>query len=117
MKKLLPAVAVLASHQGAQAEDKAVQIKRDGLGLNGNLSLASGKTVKDGVMLLAPMAYDEKAERDTYQAKYGKPTAEAVKPLADGKPVKLVTIPNADHFFLDLAADDAADAIKGFLVE
>ncbi|MBF0326753.1 MAG: alpha/beta hydrolase [Alphaproteobacteria bacterium] len=289
------AVAVLGSHQNAQAE--AVQIKQGGLALNGNLSLASGKTVKDGVVLithgtlahngmevvkamqaglgergintlaislglgldnrqgmydcavphkhkhtdsldeigawlgwlkeqgaskavlmghsrggaqtalfaaerpnpmvakvvlLAPMTYDEKAERETYQAKYGKPMAEpltkaatlvkagkgaemmtdtgfiycpgatvsaasfvsyyqpdprlgvvaplakikvptlviaasddqvvkglpeAVKPLADGKTVKLVTIPNADHFFLDLAADDAADAIKGFLTE
>jgi pimeloyl-ACP methyl ester carboxylesterase len=289
------AVAVLGSHQNAQAE--AVQIKQGGLALNGNLSLASGKTVKDGVVLithgtlahngmevvkamqaglgergfstlaislglgldnrqgmydcavphkhkhtdsldeigawlgwlkeqgaskavlmghsrggaqtamfaaerpnpmvakvvlLAPMTYDEKAEREIYQAKYGKPMAEplakaaalvkagkgaemmtdtgfiycpgatvsaasfasyyqpdsrlgvvaplakikvptlviaasddqvvkglpeAVKPLADGKTVKLVTIPNADHFFLDLAADDAADAIKGFLTE
>lgn len=299
MRKLLlaavAAVAVLGSHQNAQAE--AVQIKQGGLALNGNLSLASGKTVKDGVVLithgtlahngmevikamqaglgergintlaislglgldnrqgmydcavphkhkhtdslddigawlgwlkeqgaakavlmghsrggaqtalfaaerpnplvakvvlLAPMTYDEKAERETYQAKYGKPMAEplakaaalvkagkggemmkntgfiycpdatvsaasfvnyyqpdsrlgvvaplakikvptlviaatddqvvkdlpeAVKPLADGKKVKLVTVPNADHFFLDLAADDAADAIKTFLTE
>ncbi|CAA7614373.1 alpha/beta hydrolase [Magnetospirillum sp. UT-4] len=42
---------------------------------------------------------------------------EAVAPLADGKRVKLVTVPNADHFFLDLAADDAADAIKAFVAE
>lgn len=301
MKKLLlaavAAIAVLVTQQTASAEDKAVQIKQGGLTLNGTLSLASGKAVKDGVVLithgtlahngmevvkamqaglaergvntlaitlglgldnrqgmydcavshkhkhtdaldeiaawlgwlkgqgaskavllghsrggaqtalfaaeradamvskvvlLAPMTYDEKAERDTYQGKYGKPLAgplgkatalvkagkggemmtatdfiycpgatvsaaafasyyqpdqrlgvvaplarikvptlviaasddqvvkglpEAVKPLADGKTVKLVTIPNADHFFLDLAADDAADAIKAFLAE
>ncbi|HSV29363.1 MAG TPA: alpha/beta fold hydrolase [Candidatus Omnitrophota bacterium] len=42
---------------------------------------------------------------------------EAVKPLADAGRVKLVTIPNADHFFLDLAADDAADAIKEFVAQ
>lgn len=289
------AFAVLVSHHGAQAE--AVQIKKDGLALNGNLAPAGGKTVKDGVVLithgtlahngmevikamqaglaergfnslaitlglgldnrsgmydcavphkhkhtdsldeigawlgwlkaegaakvvlmghsrggaqtalfaaersdpvvskvvlLAPMTYDEKAEAASYQARYGKPLAEplgkagtlvkagkggemmkdtgfiycpgagasaasfvsyyqpdprlgvvaplskikvptlviaaandevvkglpeAVKPLADGKKVKLVTVSNADHFFLDLAADDAADAIKVFLAE
>lgn len=42
---------------------------------------------------------------------------EAVKPLADGKKVTLVTIPQSDHFFLDFAAEDAADAIKAFLAE
>lgn len=42
---------------------------------------------------------------------------EAVKPLADGKKVRLVTIPGADHMFLDLAADDAADAIAKFVTE
>jgi len=301
MRKLLlaavAAISMLGPHQNAQAEDKAIQIKRGGLTLNGNLSLASGNIVKDGVVLithgtlahngmevikamqaglaergfntlaitldlgldnrsgmydcavphkhkhtdsldeigawmgwlkaegvskvvlmghsrggaqtalfaaerpdpvvskvvlLAPMSYDEKAEAASYQARYGKPLAEplgkaaalvkagkggemmkdtgfiycpgatasaasfvsyyqpdprlgviaplskikvptlviaatadqvvkglpeAVKPLADGKKVKLVTIPNADHFFLDLAADDAADAIKAFLAE
>jgi len=54
MRKLLMAAvtafAVLVSHQSAQAE--AVQIKKDSLALNGNLSLASGKTVKDGVVLI-----------------------------------------------------------------
>lgn len=40
---------------------------------------------------------------------------EAVKPLADGKKVSLVTIPQADHFFLDFAAEDAADAVKAFV--
>lgn len=299
MRKLIlaaiAAVAVLGSHQNAQAE--AVQIKKDSLALNGNLAMASGKSVKDGVVLithgtlahngmevikamqaglaergfnslaitlglgldnrqgmydcavphkhkhtdsldeigawmgwlkaegvskvvlmghsrggaqtalfaaerpnplvskvvlLAPMTYDEKAESASYQARYGKPLAEPlakasalikagkggemmkdtgfiycpgatasaasfvsyyqpdprlgvvaplsrikaptlviaaandevvkglpemVKPLADGKTVKLVTVPNADHFFLDLAADDAADAIKAFIGE
>lgn len=42
---------------------------------------------------------------------------EAVRPLADGKRIKLLTISGADHFFPDLAADDAADAIKAFLAE
>ncbi|TNC96100.1 MAG: hypothetical protein FD119_1937 [Stygiobacter sp.] len=299
MRKLIlaaiAAVAVLGSHQNAQAE--AVQIKKDSLALNGNLAMASGKSVKDGVVLithgtlahngmevikamqaglaergfnslaitlglgldnrqgmydcavphkhkhtdsldeigawmgwlkaegvskvvlmghsrggaqtalfaaerpnplvskvvlLAPMTYDEKAASASYQARYGKPLAEPlakasalikagkggemmkdtgfiycpgatasaasfvsyyqpdprlgvvaplsrikaptlviaaandevvkgllemVKPLADGKTVKLVTVPNADHFFLDLAADDAADAIKAFIGE
>jgi pimeloyl-ACP methyl ester carboxylesterase len=281
MRKFLVAAvaafALLVSHLNAQAE--SVQIKKDGLALNGNLSLATGKTVKDGVVLithgtlahngmevikamqaglaerginslaitlslgldnrqgmydcavphkhmhtdsldeigawlgwlkaggaskvvlmghsrgcaqtalfaaersdpvvskvvlLAPMTYDEKAEagalvkagkggemmKDTgfiycpgatasaasfvsyYQpdprlgvvaplSKIKAPTLviaaandevvkglpEAVKPLADGKRVKLLTVPNADHFFLDLAADDAVDAIKTFLAE
>lgn len=291
------AIAVLLTYQTASAEDKAVQTRQGNLTLNGNLALAAGKTVKDGVVLithgtlahngmevvkamqagladrginslaitlslgldnrqgmydcavphkhkhtdaldeigawlgwlkgqgaskavlmghsrggaqtalfaaeradsmvskvvlLAPMTYDEKAERETYQTKYGKKLAEplgkavalvkagkggemmtatdfiycpgatvsaaafadyyqpdqrlgvvaplakikvptlviaatddqvvkglpeAVKPLADGKKVKLVTVSNADHFFLDLAADDAADAIKAFVAE
>lgn len=299
MRKFLVAAvaafALLVSHLNAQAE--SVQIKKDGLALNGNLSLATGKTVKDGVVLithgtlahngmevikamqaglaerginslaitlslgldnrqgmydcavphkhmhtdsldeigawlgwlkaggaskvvlmghsrggaqtalfaaersdsvvskvvlLAPMTYDEKAEAASYQARYGKPLTEplgkagalvkagkggemikdtgfiycpdatasaasfvsyyqpdprlgvvtplskikaptlviaaandevvkglpeAIKPLADGKRVKLLTVPNADHFFLDLAADDAVDAIKTFLAE
>lgn len=40
---------------------------------------------------------------------------EAVMPLADGKKVRLVTVANADHMFLDLAADDAAEAVAEFL--
>ncbi|MBF0166676.1 MAG: alpha/beta fold hydrolase [Alphaproteobacteria bacterium] len=40
---------------------------------------------------------------------------EAVKPLADGKKVRLVTIPDADHFFNNFAAEDAAEAVAGFL--
>jgi pimeloyl-ACP methyl ester carboxylesterase len=290
-------LALLASRQSAQAGDKAVQIKWSGLTLNGALSLASGKTVKDGavlithgalahngmeiikamqaglaergfnslaitlslsldnrkgmydcaaphrhkhadaldeigawlnwlkergvakavlmghsrggaqtalfaaerpdpvvskVVLLAPATYDEKAAAAQYQARHGRSLAEplaramslvkagkggemmkgvgllrcpggavsaasfasyyqpdprlgvvaslskikaptlviaaandevvkglpeAVKPLADGKRVKLVTIPDAGHFFLDLAADEAADAIKTFLTD
>lgn len=301
MRKLMlaaiAAVAVMGSHPHAQAEEKQVQINHNGLALNGALSLATGKTARDGmvlithgtlahngmelikamqsglaghgintlaitlglgldnrqgtydctmphkhkhtdaldeigawlgwlkeqgvakavlmghsrggaqtalyaaerpdpmiskVVLLAPMTYDEKAERGQYQAKYGKNLAEplakavsavkagkggglmtdtgfiycpgatvsadsfvsyyqpdprlgvvsplskikaptlviaasddqvvkglpeAIKALVDGKAVTLVTIPNADHFFLDLAADDAVDAIKEFLAQ
>lgn len=40
---------------------------------------------------------------------------EAVKPMADGKKVVLKVIDDADHFFLDFAAEDAADAIDEFL--
>ncbi|MEW5729652.1 MAG: alpha/beta hydrolase [Pseudomonadota bacterium] len=300
MRKLMlaavAAVLVLGA-QAAQAEEKAVQIKQGALTLNGTLSLADGKSVKDGVVLfthgtlahngmelvkamqaalaergintlaislglgldnrqgmydcavphrhkhtdalddigawlgwlkgqgaakvallghsrggaqtalfaaerpdpvvskvvlMAPMTYDEKAEAAGYQARHGKPLAEplakaaalvkagkgaemmkdtgfiycpgatvaaasfvsyyqpdprlgvvaplsriavptlviaasddqvvkdlpeAVKPLADGKKVKLVTVPQSDHFFLDFAAEDAADAIKAFLAE
>lgn len=299
MRKVLAAavaaLVVLGAHHGAWAADKAVQIKRDGVALNGHLSLVDGKTLKDGVVLithgtlahngmevikamqagltergfntlaitlglgldnrqgmydcavphrhkhtdaldeigawlgwlkgqgaskvvlmghsrggaqtalfaaerpdpaiskvvlLAPATFDEKDLGEQYKARYGKPLSEplakaaalvkagkgaemmkdtgfiycpgatvsaasfanyyqpdprlgvvaplgkikvptlviaaaddevvkglpeAVKPLADGKRVTLVTIPNADHFFLDLAADDAADAIKDFL--
>jgi pimeloyl-ACP methyl ester carboxylesterase len=42
---------------------------------------------------------------------------EAVKPLADGKKVSLVTVANSDHMFLDLAAEDAADAVAKFLAQ
>lgn len=42
---------------------------------------------------------------------------EAVQTLADGKKVKLVIIPGADHMFLDMAADAAADAIARFVAE
>ena len=43
--------------------------------------------------------------------------AEKVKPLADGKRVRLKIIEDADHFFRDFAAEDAADAIAAFLEE
>ena len=41
--------------------------------------------------------------------------AEKVKPLADGKRIRLKIIEDADHFFRDFAAEDAADAIAEFL--
>ena len=41
--------------------------------------------------------------------------AEKVKPLADGKRIRLKVIEDADHFFRDFAAEDAADAIVAFL--
>jgi len=41
--------------------------------------------------------------------------AEKVKPHADGRHVSLVSIEGADHFFRDLYADEAADAIGDFL--
>lgn len=41
--------------------------------------------------------------------------AEKVKPLADGQRVHLVSIEGADHFFRDLYAEEAADAIAAFL--
>lgn len=40
-----------------------------------------------------------------------------VAPLADGVRVKMKTIAGADHFFRDLNADDAADAVDAFLKE
>ena len=40
---------------------------------------------------------------------------ERVRPLADGKRVRLVVIEEAGHMFLDFALEDAADAIAGFL--
>ncbi|WP_051928701.1 alpha/beta hydrolase [Thermopetrobacter sp. TC1] len=40
---------------------------------------------------------------------------EKVKPLADGKRITLRVIEDADHFFRDFAAEDAADAIAAFL--
>ncbi len=39
---------------------------------------------------------------------------EKVKPLADGKRIRLQVI-DADHFFRDFAAEDAADAITAFI--
>jgi pimeloyl-ACP methyl ester carboxylesterase len=40
---------------------------------------------------------------------------EKTKPYADGKRVQLATIDGADHFFRDLYAEEAADAISAFL--
>lgn len=40
--------------------------------------------------------------------------AEKVKPLADDEAVTLVTVEGAGHFFLDLYAEDVADAIEEF---
>jgi pimeloyl-ACP methyl ester carboxylesterase len=40
---------------------------------------------------------------------------ERTKPYADGKRVQLATIDGADHFFRDLYAEEAADAISAFL--
>jgi len=40
---------------------------------------------------------------------------EAVKPMADGDKVSLTVVDGADHFFLDFAAEDAADAVDEFL--
>ena len=41
--------------------------------------------------------------------------AEKTKPHADGKRVQVVNIDGADHFFRDLYAEEAADAISTFL--
>lgn len=41
--------------------------------------------------------------------------AEKAKPHVDGKRVQLVSIDGADHFFRDLYAEEAADAISTFL--
>lgn len=40
---------------------------------------------------------------------------QAVKPLMDGRQKVLKVVEDADHFFLDFAAEDAADAIDAFL--
>ncbi len=40
---------------------------------------------------------------------------EKVKPLVDGTRIRLRVIEDADHFFRDFAAEDAADAIADFL--
>ena len=37
------------------------------------------------------------------------------KPLADGRRIRLLTIEDADHFFRDFAAEDAADRIVEFI--
>lgn len=39
----------------------------------------------------------------------------AVGPLADGKKIHMQVLPDADHFFRDLHAEDAVDAISVFL--
>ena len=41
----------------------------------------------------------------------------AVEPLADGKKLTLKVVDEANHFFLDFAAEDAAEAIDEFLQE
>ncbi len=43
--------------------------------------------------------------------------ADAVEPLADGDKIRLVVVEDADHFFRDFYAEDAADAIVDFLGE
>ena len=40
---------------------------------------------------------------------------EQVRPLADGKRIRLKIVEDADHFFRDFAAEDAADAIAEFI--
>jgi len=41
--------------------------------------------------------------------------AERVEPMADGKNLRFALIEDADHFFLDLMAEDVADAIEELL--
>ena len=41
----------------------------------------------------------------------------AVQGIPDAKSVRIVTIPGADHFFRDEAAEDLADKIKAFMAE
>ena len=41
----------------------------------------------------------------------------AIQGIPDARSVRLLTIPGADHFFRDQAAEDLADAIKAFLAE
>lgn len=41
--------------------------------------------------------------------------APRVRPMADGKKIKFVTVADADHFFADLYGEDLADAIAVFL--
>jgi len=40
---------------------------------------------------------------------------EAVEPMADGEKIELAVVEDADHFFLDFYAEDAADAIAEFI--
>ena len=42
---------------------------------------------------------------------------EAVEPMADGEKLRFVLIEDADHFFRDFFAEDAADAIMEFIGE
>lgn len=42
---------------------------------------------------------------------------EAMEPIADGDKVRFVAIEEADHFFRDFYAEDAADAIAEFIAE
>ncbi len=51
------------------------------------------------------------------QDKVVKGLIEAVKPLADDKKITLKVINEANHYFLDFAAEDAADVIDEFLQE
>jgi len=41
--------------------------------------------------------------------------ARRIKPMADGKPLSLAVVEGADHFFLDLFAEDVADHIEELL--
>jgi pimeloyl-ACP methyl ester carboxylesterase len=41
----------------------------------------------------------------------------AIQGIPDAKSIRLVTIPGADHFFRDQAAENLADTIKAFLAE
>ena len=41
----------------------------------------------------------------------------AIEGIPDAKSIRLVTLPGADHFFRDQAAEDLADKIKAFLAE
>jgi pimeloyl-ACP methyl ester carboxylesterase len=41
----------------------------------------------------------------------------AIQGIPDAKSIRLVTIPGADHFFRDQAAEELADTIKAFLAE
>jgi pimeloyl-ACP methyl ester carboxylesterase len=72
---------------------------------------------------------DSRLDAPTVVAKTGKPVLvvaalddpqtpgliENVQPMADGKKVKLVVLEGADHFFRDLYAEEAVDAIVGFV--
>jgi pimeloyl-ACP methyl ester carboxylesterase len=40
---------------------------------------------------------------------------ERIGPLADGRRIRLVTVPDTGHFFQDLYGDDLADAVAAFL--
>jgi len=40
---------------------------------------------------------------------------ERIRPMADGKRIRLAVVQDADHFFLDLFAEDVVDSIEAFL--